>query len=169
MRRIFRVGSASLAVFWLLLWISSYWLPFEICLPRSTPGAYVSIGPLWGRMSIMACRQTPPLQKPAIQLWRASDLPRPMRPMPGFEWHAFSFTNTGRGWAGKTLAFPIWLPSMLFGLLTLFLFLRKRAWPRRRGTLCIRCGYNLTGNTSGVCPECGTRLMKRQIDADARK
>lgn len=21
---------------------------------------------------------------------------------------------------------------------------------------CLRCGYNLTGNTSGVCPECGT-------------
>ena len=29
---------------------------------------------------------------------------------------------------------------------------------RRRKTrgLCISCGYNLTGNTSGVCPECGT-------------
>ena len=26
----------------------------------------------------------------------------------------------------------------------------------RRGTLCASCGYNLTGNTSGVCPECGT-------------
>jgi hypothetical protein len=25
----------------------------------------------------------------------------------------------------------------------------------RRG-LCVKCGYNLVGNTSGVCPECGT-------------
>jgi uncharacterized RDD family membrane protein YckC len=24
-----------------------------------------------------------------------------------------------------------------------------------RGILCLRCGYNLTGNVSGVCPECG--------------
>ena len=23
---------------------------------------------------------------------------------------------------------------------------------------CRRCGYNLTGNTSGVCPECGTQV-----------
>jgi rubrerythrin len=22
---------------------------------------------------------------------------------------------------------------------------------------CGRCGYDLTGNVSGVCPECGTR------------
>jgi len=24
--------------------------------------------------------------------------------------------------------------------------------------LCIHCGYNLTGNVSGVCPECGERV-----------
>jgi hypothetical protein len=26
---------------------------------------------------------------------------------------------------------------------------------RRRG-LCVECGYDLTANASGVCPECGT-------------
>lgn len=25
-----------------------------------------------------------------------------------------------------------------------------------RGVLCIECGYNLYGNVSGICPECGT-------------
>jgi hypothetical protein len=25
---------------------------------------------------------------------------------------------------------------------------------------CIRCHYNLTGNTSGVCPECGTAVVE---------
>jgi len=24
--------------------------------------------------------------------------------------------------------------------------------------LCMRCGYNLTGNLSGVCPECGKKI-----------
>ena len=33
---------------------------------------------------------------------------------------------------------------------------RKR---RRRGC-CIKCGYDLTGNTSGVCPECGVEITK---------
>lgn len=27
---------------------------------------------------------------------------------------------------------------------------------RRERGLCFRCGYDLTGNVSGVCPECGT-------------
>ena len=26
---------------------------------------------------------------------------------------------------------------------------------RRRGRLCRHCGYNLRGNVSGACPECG--------------
>jgi len=30
-----------------------------------------------------------------------------------------------------------------------------RRWRRRRRGLCVRCGYDLTGNVSGVCPECG--------------
>jgi hypothetical protein len=31
----------------------------------------------------------------------------------------------------------------------------SRAARRRRDRLCTRCGYDLTGNVSGVCPECG--------------
>lgn len=33
--------------------------------------------------------------------------------------------------------------------------LRVRRW--RRLGLCEGCGYNLTANVSGICPECGTR------------
>ena len=33
---------------------------------------------------------------------------------------------------------------------------RFRREERMRGGLCPKCGYNLTGNTTGVCPECGT-------------
>jgi hypothetical protein len=29
---------------------------------------------------------------------------------------------------------------------------------RRRAHACLACGYDLTGNTSGICPECGTEL-----------
>jgi len=42
-----------------------------------------------------------------------------------------------------------------------------RAWRRRhplRPGLCPRCGYDLTGNVSGVCPECGT-----SDDANSRR
>jgi hypothetical protein len=35
-----------------------------------------------------------------------------------------------------------------------------RPHPRRvtNPSVCSACGYNLTGNTSGVCPECGTAV-----------
>lgn len=32
---------------------------------------------------------------------------------------------------------------------------RKRKYPAH---YCQKCGYNLTGNTSGICPECGTSI-----------
>ena len=35
--------------------------------------------------------------------------------------------------------------------------LRKQLRRRKKG-LCLKCGYDLTGNTSGACPECGERI-----------
>jgi hypothetical protein len=32
---------------------------------------------------------------------------------------------------------------------------RRNDWRRLMGR-CVACGYDLTGNVSGVCPECGT-------------
>ena len=45
--------------------------------------------------------------------------------------------------------FVPYLPSRL-------IFARLR-WRRILwdGSYCLRCGYNLTGNVSGICPECG--------------
>ena len=31
----------------------------------------------------------------------------------------------------------------------------ERRRERREHGLCVACGYDLTGNVSGVCPECG--------------
>ena len=30
----------------------------------------------------------------------------------------------------------------------------------RKPRLCLGCDYNLTGNESGLCPECGTEIAK---------
>jgi hypothetical protein len=47
---------------------------------------------------------------------------------------------------------------------------RGRFWPKREQktpiNFCGQCGYNLTGNVSGVCPECGWELpeeVKQQV------
>ncbi len=54
---------------------------------------------------------------------------------------------------------PAWLPAPLFAAYPIWAFVRG-PWRRRRRKakgLCIRCGYDLTGNVTGVCSECGTK------------
>ncbi|MDO8630717.1 MAG: hypothetical protein Q7R41_09505, partial [Phycisphaerales bacterium] len=57
-----------------------------------------------------------------------------------------------------TLSFA-WLLviAVALGLYPILKFanLMSRRSQHRRG-LCVKCAYNLTGNTTGVCPECGT-------------
>lgn len=43
----------------------------------------------------------------------------------------------------------------------------ERIRAKQRG-LCRRCGYNLMGNVSGTCPECGTPVGETDGDATAR-
>jgi hypothetical protein len=57
---------------------------------------------------------------------------------------------------------PFWLVALFIGVIPLrSAFLRLRTARRRRMKLCPNCAYNLTGNTSGVCPECGAKVEVR--------
>lgn len=47
---------------------------------------------------------------------------------------------------------PLWIPFVLLAVPTAILWYRDRRHPLGH---CRKCGYNLTGNVSGVCPECG--------------
>ena len=38
---------------------------------------------------------------------------------------------------------------------------RGRLVLRKKRHLCKQCGYNLTGNTSGLCPECGASIERK--------
>ena len=50
----------------------------------------------------------------------------------------------------------------LAGLLALEVGLyRYLSRPAPRPGLCRSCGYDLEGNESGTCPECGTRISQR--------
>ncbi len=62
--------------------------------------------------------------------------------------------GTYRRMSIPTVDFLIPLP-LAFGLM----FIRG-AWHRRFGTECVKCDYDLKGNQSGVCPECGTVCSK---------
>ena len=54
--------------------------------------------------------------------------------------------------ASGLVVVPFWLPFLVVAAPTLWLWLRD---PRPRPGHCAICGYNLTGNVSGRCPECG--------------
>jgi hypothetical protein len=57
---------------------------------------------------------------------------------------------------GRILSVPLWMPFLLVATSTVIFFWRDRSIPPNH---CQRCRYNLTGNTSGVCPECGTAVV----------
>ena len=78
-------------------------------------------------------------------------LAKPIKPRGTlFPW--FDSIVTKDGW--NMLIVPLWLPLACMTVLTFVLFIHNRA--RRIEGLCRKCGYDLTGNESGVCPECGT-------------
>ena len=67
-------------------------------------------------------------------------------------------------WAPGGVTFihiPVWILVALFAAYPTIAVIRSPARRRRsrmkRG-LCLKCGYDLTGNESGVCPECGTKI-----------
>lgn len=51
---------------------------------------------------------------------------------------------------------PFWLPFFAFAIPTIILLLHGRL---KTEGCCLECGYDLTGNESGVCPECGTEIQ----------
>ena len=59
-----------------------------------------------------------------------------------------------------TLRMPVWVIMAAAAAPQAARYVRRRrrqARDRRAATgHCPACGYNLTGNASGVCPECGT-------------
>jgi hypothetical protein len=87
---------------------------------------------------------------------------------PSFSWSTYTspFRNQPRyyidfsisGLSSSPLhgvAVPLWLLWVAFAIPTAFLWYRDRRPPRGH---CRSCGYNLTGNESGTCPECGEAI-----------
>ncbi len=81
--------------------------------------------------------------------------------LPGFH-YAFSVDHNSR-WSYDVVHFglSLWIPLVLFSAYPLRCATRRavRTWRRRRRLRdhrCVECGYDLTANVSGICPECDT-------------
>ena len=57
------------------------------------------------------------------------------------------------------LALPFWFLFALLSPYPAFAFVRwLRRYRRGKRGRCLECGYSLTGNVSGICPECGSAV-----------
>ena len=96
--------------------------------------------------------------------WDTQRYVPPPAKRPGFD--PRKWRGIGLGWQDFTrtyglpirrvfiVAVPYWLLLLLVAIPTALLFRRKRS--RHALGRCRRCGYDLAGNQSGRCPECGT-------------
>jgi hypothetical protein len=75
--------------------------------------------------------------------------------------------DRGSGTGVWFFSIPLWFAFASFTAYPTWRLVR--AWRQEGHDLhCRRCGYNLHGNTSGVCPECGTPVPKAPADKSPR-
>jgi hypothetical protein len=78
-------------------------------------------------------------------------------PYPGLMFHAPHFTcESPFCWEASV---PIWGLELVAVLLTVHVWLPPRHVPGH----CSRCGYDLAGLSSGLCPECGLGLGRSEL------
>lgn len=71
-----------------------------------------------------------------------------------FDWDFVWLPQAERAYGGGWNAtIPIWIPLLMIGTPTLLAWYRDR--PAPPPGVCFQCGYDLRGNVSGRCPECG--------------
>jgi len=88
----------------------------------------------------------------AIRFGQRGDLLSPL--VLGLEYEGFDI------WA---IRFPHWLTNLITWSLFFILWRKRRKHPEGH---CRRCGYDLTGNESGCCPECNTIVAKQSEAAE---
>jgi hypothetical protein len=146
----------------LLLWVVSYWNLYAL-FTRRTYAVRVSLAGGSLQASYMVYSAGPP--RPYDNEFAAA----------GF--HGFkTFWSPPMVFNAGPPGYPdikVWIPVNLLALLLLVIAIyslrpRHRARRRRKLGLCANCGYDLTGNVTGTCPECGAPEPERSAELEPR-
>jgi len=160
-RRIFKWTGVGLSAGILAVWVVSLWCDIQW---RATPHLLVELssgecGTIHSKVDLSQLTPTFHVQT-------------------GLVWHEFKTNDLVPPWGVHSERRPdyqgpwvnyvwvaLWLPLLLTAIPTAWLWHRDRR--RIRPGCCLRCGYDLTGNTSGVCPECGDKVHPPVVLADS--
>lgn len=160
------LASRSQRLSWRIIDSDSAWLSIDCHLGRFT--AYYLTYNFDGRHAYLQQTLRPGALLQHAMLRNNID-PRSLRRLRG----RFQLRLNPRGKLSNVryVAFPLWAPLILFigypavGLIRGPL---RRGYRRKHG-LCVKCGYDLTGNVTRVCSECGEETaggpVKSRIEA----
>lgn len=168
-RRLFNLAAAVSLLLCLAIigqWIRSYW--FTDAWMWDTLTSRRSIATIGGAICYIRSEETKGqmrfMDKPGFYS-TPTIVPVGGTPIPpDWTFAGFKATHVVVGsWRGFTFAVPFWPVVVLTAVAALGL-LSGHSGHRRRSQepVCNRCGYNLTGNISGICPECGTPVAGRR-------
>jgi len=139
-RRILKWTGAGLTLLIFAMWMASLWYDCGFKLTSTSCIGFKYQGVMFNRHPIYA------------QIPQITEIER-------IDWRGIRFDLPLGGFDGQQqpvvfgFFVPCWLLLVLTAIPTAWLWHRDRR--RIRPGCCLRCGYDLTGNTSGVCSECG--------------
>lgn len=172
MRRLFTLVyalSLLLGLLTLSLWIPSYRRGESLGFSRRVGhGAVITygLGSQSGSVVLVAARVTGVDPSVQVNRWDVFETDQSAA-VPRHWWERFGFahvdqeaTIAGMTSSVKAVGLPHWLVAGIFAVLPVQWLRRslkhRRARRRQAASQCVGCGYDLTGDTSGKCPECGT-------------
>lgn len=169
-RRLFHVASALsllLCVATAALWARSFWAADVVLWQKSD---HVYLRSSQGRVWVFCWISKPGGAAVPARLQRETEKPQELEisrePWVNHYVHVPGFTVRTGAADVATALFDVtisdWLLALAAALLPArWIVLYRGRWRREarlRAGGCPVCGYSLTGNTSGTCPECGTMI-----------